>query len=75
MEQRNAGNVLYQINLIRRLQIKLALQGGPRDLTLQIGLIEYHLSYQINLIRSFPIKSALREGPRDLALRIGLIWY
>ena len=30
--------ILYQINLIRRLQIKSALRGGPRDLTGQIGL-------------------------------------
>ena len=34
--------VLYQINGIRRLQIKSALRGGPRDLALQIGLIRYN---------------------------------
>ena len=35
--------VLYPINLIRRLLIKLALRGGPRDLALQIPLIWYYI--------------------------------
>ena len=34
--------VLYKINLIRRLRIKSALRGGPRDLALQITVIRYY---------------------------------
>jgi hypothetical protein len=38
--------------LIRRLQIKSALRGGPRDLALQIGLIEYNTSIIIGLLKT-----------------------
>ena len=38
---------LYQINLIQSFLIKSALQGGPRDLVLRIGLIGYEFSFPV----------------------------
>ncbi len=36
--------ILYPINLIRSFPIKSVVQGGPRDLTGQIGLIGYKIA-------------------------------
>ena len=47
---------LDHINLIRRLPIKLALRGGPRDLALQLGLIGYYTKLTQSVVR----------GPRAL---------
>ena len=56
---------LYQINLIRRLEIKSALRGGPRDLALQIGVIGYYT--KLTRLEVFYVAvSIVRHG--DLAL-------
>ena len=68
--------ILYQINTIQSFPIKSALRGGPRDLTLQIGVIGYYDSYVIVLLFFTTVHILSERSPnRDTLSGIGIPSY